>query len=587
MSTDLVLRHSHALAQASIPRPEEVGSDFFRAVYSKARTGNDTAREQDRPSLEACMLSAAKDQGFALVLPEGRQAAIKHVGALISLGLEAAAEGEETAAIALLRAAALHEFYEIGRAMREEVAKTASQLLKRNLLRFGDSYYGVLEASAERRLASIAIMTHPLSSMAAYQETVAAHARDTRLLELAPVQFPFALIFEAHKNWSFGVRQRFQRPSEAEPSTVGGLLGLFVRSYFMRALTLNDTCPALPYLGNARKDFWDMLANNFTAEAEPLRQLVGNTFFEPAAVQRNLPEAADAYREYLKAEIYAIGGIRNFDKPAMENPQDLNLMLAHAKETFLAFAAAVKDRFVRSDEADVSDEEVRETWGAWIFIQSTKGGERGMDDSKLAASVVDPNTLLRIPPSLLKNYLRGAGDWSPEVKRRMRDEYPWKAYLNSDIQDGEKIQDLSVAVLHLGPEVLKPALVRFDLPFWMHAWSYGNDALRHAILRLFETGIFDARLAPRTLIAFSVDAINWQNDYRLLAYVFRRFVRDQIKDEVAGVGVKNWITFFHVFGRDKESARILWHHVPSKLRARVWEGLPTHTLASLADEAPK
>ncbi len=556
-------------------REPGTASAFFRAAYARARQDAElAARDADADAVQACLVQAAAERKLDLLQPDGRRAAMERVGACLSLGLEEAAEGDADAAVVMLRAASLFEMYGVGAALLSELAVRAASLSRRNVVVLSGSAFGLLSVGREQALASLARGASAPSDRAAYLAAVASCDENERLLRRAAEQFPIRGWFSGDDIINVYVRRLFRRPAVDAPCPHGGLLDLFVRSYFVRALTLPDALflPVSGGLGTSLDRFMDL---NFQVEPLALKDLVERTFFEPQAVARRLPAAVDALRRWLRLSTVCMEPERIFDKVPLDDSRDEDAFVAFARESFLAFVDAVKARFLASDDIDVGEEEVLRTWSAWIFVHGV-GASRTIAD--LVVATADANVLLRLPPKLLRQYLGGAERWPSDVKRRMRDEYPWAAVIASDLPPSDVHACLNVAVRHLGPEILRPDNKRLDLGFWMHAWEAGEQPLRDGILALFASGAFDGSLTPHRLVQAVGPGfgVRWGGDFRFLAWLLAFLTRDQPDDFVKGVGLDGWKDLFWGLAAEPEAARLLWQRVPSAFRRKLQPMLPDH-----------
>lgn len=568
MSTDL--------ARITHPSTESLGGAFFRKAYEMARGADEETKKADRETLLGCMLSVARERAMDLLAPEGQQASMSLVGAFLSLGLEEAAESDLNRAVSFLKRTPLIRFVKVGETLHKEEKNRASRILREQVLVYHEGVYGILEPGLETTLRHAAQRETIWISREEYRAIRERCDFAERLISLAK-QFPIALIMNCGDPLAEFHRQAYRRPGINEPSEAGSVLGLFIRTFFLRVLTEPEASVSrLPYfpdlnLNNA------FITRNFTCDVERIRGIVGDLFFDPKEIQRRLPKAIRALDVYLAEDDYVAQNLlRVFSKKAATEPIKATAR-AFAKEIFLRFAESVREFFRGSDKSEVNEEDVFRFWSTHIFLLTERSGA-GLSTS-IAVSATGTNqieSLTLIPPKDLEKRLMSMPKWSTEAKETFLTAYPWRSVFRSDMGDRDIFRLMNAAAVVVSPDAIRRMALNMPKPlaFWFNAWDDTEsqemsdgilDAIRHGCL---------ANKITAGAIPHAVPSVVKSRDARLIAYCLEESARRQEDASyLSRIGANAWGWLLYRYLISPDALRIIYKYIPPEMREHIFSGL--------------
>lgn len=554
---------------------DQLGGAFFHEAYRAVRAVQPDRQQDDADRLQGCLLHIAIRDRLDIHKPDAQAACVREVGAALTLGLAEASRGELGAAITILTNTPIDQIIEVGLALHRELKEQAGQVLRANIMDIDGRWYGILDMEDEIALREITAPDHFLEERSIFLAAGELVARARRLLAIAAF-FPFAYTFASGNLFANFYREAFSRPNIATPSSRGGILGLFVRSYIIKALA--DPELKLPIDCGFGHEF---ITTNFFNQPNRLRALVTETFFDPSAVGALVPNAAMTFDRYFTTPL-GFADTPSFHKVRVRSEALRIAGAEFAKRCLEQFVTVVRAYFRTAQEVEISDDHLNAFWATWILAY---GPHVNAGSIAQAAGGQDIDTLLRTPPRDLDRYLAGVPAWPADVRARFLADYSWIGILRSDWSDEIKIITLRKAADALGSEVVERAGVTpMSMTFWVQAWASGSPALRDGILRLVQGGRMPRRMTLRKFIrALSEGIASVGGDTRLLAWVIGEAVRQGPTEYVErGVGVEGWVDFLYSLVSDRMAICLAYQAIPPRMREHVLEALPSEPHRSIS-----
>jgi hypothetical protein len=573
------------LIKAVRPKVEDIRSPLFIEAYRIARAEDEQLIERDREILFGCMIQIAAEKGYNLGITDEQQASMMSVDAFLSLGLAEASEEKVPAAVALLRKHPLEIFVKLGQSLHEELREKAKEVHRRSVLKLECGLYGLLDPVIELEVQRLADPNLLIPERAEYQKAKTAVKRAEDILRLAGY-FPVAHAIFAGAYYTDFPRRAYRRKNRDTPNQLGSVFKLFFRSYLLKALSEKLYPP--PYLhhnlggGKDEPVMW-FLRNNFLTRVDSLRDLVSDTFFDPAEVSKSIPRALTSLEKYMDADIlvtnttFGYHVLGPFVKPPVKSDAMRILAREMTREVLTEFGEAVRVYYSQARQIDITVEDMNKFWYprimAWNPEAAGNSSEQPLprvDESTIAAqSMPELSVLLAVEPASIGDYLAGAGKWPANLQTRFIQSYSWNSLFDS-LGETDVIDAVSVAVEQLGSEIVCRLKHRdANLPFWCKAWV-SAPVLREGILDLFRSGGYERKVTARSLFNALEHSWGVGGDSRLLSYLLDQMVKEQPGDYIEkGVSTEGWSQIIHVLSQDRTALRILWRRIPPALREKA------------------
>lgn len=522
----------NAIVLARNIQTETVVQRFFVDAYRIARGDDAAMKEQDSERVQGCAVHALHEHKLDPSNPIEMRRAATIVGNFLSLGLEEAAEGDLEAAVNILRRHPIEKLYELGRSLHDEIRKDAKKILDENILKINDSFYSIIDRDLEEHVREIGRENNYFCERHFYQAALAILKKAKTHLKIATA-FPLVGMFEQKSYGLDHYQDAYKRKSKTEFAQSSGLLSLVMRSYLVKALTVEPGTKLPDKCGGENKPF-QRIFSNFIVKTNKLKALVENVFFEPRKVGAEMAECITALNHYLdfkgrgmKPMSFWFSSLV-FSQPPLPR-EVIDEALEYATDLLKQFVESVLKYFQTVDEVDVSDASIAKFWANWIICYQV--GSNVDQELKKIADKINPEAVLKAPPNRIAEYVANAHSWPEDYRERVIANYDWRGFYRSALDDNSISRALNIILKELGWRIMVPSFntPRGHISFWMHVWGMSSPAAHDEILKYMEQA--DLKINPQILSRALEQTPGLGKDERLLRLLVAMILKKQQSDD--------------------------------------------------------
>ncbi|GEM_PF-4563518 len=416
---------SHALVPV-VPSVEIGGATLLGKLFPALRDADPIKAEQDMIELMRSATELGPLLGFDPNTREGATRSLKAVFELTNLGLDRASSSREEEASRIIAKNPARKLYEIGRGLARDVTREAAELWERSVMGDRDAgYVGLLPLARENELIRLKSF-----AVCATMEELARHRATLEeikiLLEIAR-HLPVSLVFgkPVIVQTADFIRTTFRRLSREEPSPRGGVLPIFMRTLFVKALLgtyrcYNDRIPD-DYCGSKN---WRLYRDELAAFLKLAR--AGDD-----VLQTRIEKAMMFFEAYFLKEARDIGA------PILHEKKRLRAWLPFFDAHLRELVTQVHEFYGSSTDAHLVDEKVDAFWADKIIL-----GELGM----FLHAAPPVSHLLKLSLSDLRKPIQGFASWPRDAQRTFVDQYPFTERLTMK-RDDVRVAEYFVEVL--------------------------------------------------------------------------------------------------------------------------------------------